>query len=330
MKAAVILLGAVMGVAVSVARPVGAQRAGQTSGAAGLSHIGIVVRDIDRAIQLIASLTGADKSAIQSSEGRAPAGLARTAHVRLSNISLELLQPAADAPATYRSFVEANGVGVHHLGLQSTPAGSMTDQVNRLVQRGGAVIASDSDRAFVDLGSRLGPLLEIVSPALHDRLYRTGTPAPRLNTASPFTQLTCVTHVGIAVRDIEQARQSYEEFLGVVPSPIQPLEAATGSARYTFFKLQNVTVELLQQAPGVRGAYADFLGASTQRVHHIGLHLRGKDARFRTVPQQLAWLDQHGGKIGVNAGGFAYVDVGLGVFVEALAEESINRVYPCK
>ena len=328
MRVAVLLISAVL--VCSATRPAGVQSAGQAAAPAGLTHVGIVVRDIDPAIQLITSLTGADKSAIRSAQGRAPAGLARTTHVRLSNISLELVQPAADAPATYRSFVEANGVGVHHLGLQSTPASSITDQVNRLVQRGGAVVASDSDRAFVDLGSRLGPLLEILSPALHDRLYRAGTPAPRLNAASPFTQLTCVTHVGIVVRDIEQARQSYGEFLGVTPSPIQPLEAATGSARYMFFKLQNVTVELLQQAPGVRGAYADFLGANAQRVHHIGLHLRGKDARFRTVPQQLAWLEQHGGKMGVNAGGFAYVDVGLGVFVEALSEESINRVYPCQ
>lgn len=327
MRAGVLLIGALTMIVGSVMRPAGEQSAGKESASPRLSHVGIVVRDIDPAIQLITSLTGADKSAIRSAQGRAPAGLARTTHVRLSNISLELVQPAADAPVAYRRFVETQGMGVHHLGLEAGSTRRMTDQVNRLVQVGGTVIASDADRAFVDLGSRLGPLLEILSPALQDRLHRA---TPRLNAASPFTQLTCVTHVGIVVRDIEQARQSYEEFLGVVPSPIQPLEAATGSARYTFFKLQNVTVELLQQAPGVRGAYADFLGASTQRVHHIGLHLRGKDARYRTVPQQLAWLEQHGGKIGVNAGGFAYVDVGLGVFVEALAEEAINRVYPCQ
>ena len=100
-------------------------------------------------------------------------------------------------------------------------------------------------------------------------------------------------------------------------------------ARYTILKLQNVSVELLQQAAEARGTYADFLGTDAQRVHHIGLHLKGKDASYTTVPRQIAWLEKHGGKIGVNAGRFAYVDVGLGVFVEALAEEAINRVYPC-
>jgi catechol 2,3-dioxygenase-like lactoylglutathione lyase family enzyme len=329
MRASVLLITAMTIVAGSVMRPAGEQSAGKASGSPRLSHVGIVVRDIDAAIQLIASLTGADKSAIRPTVEQTPKGISRAAQVRLSNISFELLQPAADAPATFRTFVDANGVGVHHLGLQSTFSGSMKDQVNPRVQAGGTVVASETDRAFVDLSSRLGPMLEILSPALHDRLYP-GAPAPRLKTASPFAQLTCVTHVGVVVRDIEQARQTYEELLGVAPSPTQPLEAAaTGSARYTFFKLPNITIELLQQAAGVKGAYADFLGAHGQRVHHIGLHLRGKDAGYRTVPQQLAWLEQHGGRVGVNAGGFAYMDVGLGVFVEALSEESINRVYPC-
>lgn len=325
MRARVLLITALTMVVESDAQPAGVQSAGQASVAAGISHVGIVVRDIGPAIELIASLTGAEKAAIQS-EGRTQTGAGRTARVRLSNIVLELLQPAADAP----SFIQARGIGVHHLGLENGPAVSMTDQVNRLVQLGGNVVASDPDRTFVDLAPRLGPLLEIVSPTLRDRLYRTGMPKPRLNAASPFAQPTCVTHVGIVVRDMERARQTYAEFLGMALPPIQPLEAATGSARYTFFKLQNVTVELLQQAAGVRGAYADFLGTDTQRVHHIGLHLRGRETSYRGVPQQIAWLEQHGGKMGVNAGHFAYVDVGLGVFIEALAEEAIDRVYPCQ
>jgi hypothetical protein len=135
--------------------------------------------------------------------------------------------------------------------------------------------------------------------------------------------------VGIVVRDLEQARQTYAELAGLDPPPIQPLEAATGRARYTIFKLRNVGVELLQQAAGAGGTYADFLGTDAQRVHHIGLHLQGRDRSYRTAPEQIAWLEQHGGRMGVDAGRFAYVDVGLGVLIEALAEETINRVYPC-
>jgi catechol 2,3-dioxygenase-like lactoylglutathione lyase family enzyme len=145
-----------------------------------------------------------------------------------------------------------------------------------------------------------------------------------------LARLPCVTHVGIAVRDLEQARQTYSEFLGMAPPEIGSFEAATGAARMTFFKLRNISIELLQQAPGVKGAYSDFLGANAQRVHHIGLHLRGRNASYRTVPEQIAWMEQHGGKIAVDARFFLYVDVGLGVHVEALAEESINSVYPCQ
>jgi hypothetical protein len=323
------LISGVTAVGAAVTRPVGEQSAGQASVPAGISHIGIVARNVEHAGELLATLTGAEKPAVQAADRRTQSGLARTAQLRLSNISIELLEPATHASSTYRSFVEARGVGIHHLGLETDPATSLTDQASRLVQLGGKVMPSDRDRAFVDLTSRLAPLVEILTPTLHDRLYGAGMSKPRLQASSSFAQLTCVTHVGIVVRDIEQARQTHAELFGLDLPPIHPLEAATGRARYTFFKLQNVTVELLQQAPGVKGTYADFLGTDAQRIHHIGLHLRGRDTSYRTVPEQIAWLEKHGGKMGLNAQGFAYVDVGLGVFIEALAEESINRVYPC-
>jgi catechol 2,3-dioxygenase-like lactoylglutathione lyase family enzyme len=307
----------------------GAQSVGQPSAAARISHIGIVVRDIERAIELIAVLTGAEKPAVPPAESRKETGLAHAAHVRLSNIDIELLEPAAGAPGPYRSFVEGQGFGVHHIGLEKDAAGSMTDQANRLVQLGGTVIASDRDRAFVDLASRLGPVVELLTPSRRDRLYGAGRPEPRLAAGAPFGRPTCVTHVGIVVRDLEQARQTHAELVGTGAPPIHQLEAATGSARYTIFKLQNVSVELLQQSPGVRGTYADFLGTDERRVHHIGLQLQGRQASYRTTSEQIAWLEQNGGKMGVDAGRFAYVDFGLGVLVEALAEETINRVYPC-
>jgi catechol 2,3-dioxygenase-like lactoylglutathione lyase family enzyme len=325
MRTRVLCIAAVVIAAGFVARPAGVQSTGQTSDAPSMSHVGIAVRDIAAAIEIIAALTGAEKPAIQSPEGRSQPGIDRTARVRLNNIVLELLQPAADAP----SAVQARGIGVQHLGIEIGPGASVTDRVNRLVQLGGNVVASDPDRAFVNLAPKLGPLLEISSPTLRDRLYP-ATPAPRLDAASPFARVPCVTHVGIAVRDIEQARQTYSEFLGMAPPAIGSFEAATGAARMTFFKLRNISIELLQQAPGVKGAYSDFLGANAQRVHHIGLHLRGRNASYRTVQEQIAWIERHGGTIAVNAGFFLYVDVGLGVHIEALAEESINSVYPCQ
>ena len=325
MKTHVLLVAGAAIVAGFVARPAGVQSTGQASGPASMSHVGIAVRDVAAAIDVIASLTGAEKPAIQSPEERAQGGADRTARVRLNNVVLELFQPAANAP----SAIQARGIGVHHLGIESGPTASVTDRVNRLVQLGGSVVASDRDHAFVDLASKHGPLLEISSPTLRDRFYP-ATPAPRLDATSPFARLPCVTHVGIVVRDIEQARQTYSEFLGMAPPEIGSFEAATGAARMTFFRLRNVAIELLQQAPGVKGAYADFLGANAQRVHHIGLHLRGRNVSYRTVQEQIAWMERHGGKIAVNAGFFVYVDVGLGVHVEALAEESINSVYPCQ
>jgi catechol 2,3-dioxygenase-like lactoylglutathione lyase family enzyme len=329
MRLVVLLTSAVTTVVVLTAPPAGGQSAGPARAAAGISHVGIIVGDIGRAIELIAALTGAEKPAIQPAGRGSQTALPRAANVRLSNITIELLEPAADAPVTYHSFVEARGAGVHHIGLEKGPVSSTTEQANRLVQLGGTVIASDADRAFVDLTSRLGPLVELLSPTVRDRLYGAGMPEARLQPASPFGRLPCLTHVGIVVRDLERAQQTYAALLGMDPPPIQPLEAATGSARYTMFTLRNATIELLQQNRGVKGTYADFLGADAQGVHHIGLHLQGKDTSYRTAQEQIAFLEQHGGRMGLNAGRFAYVDVGLGVFVEALAEESINRVYPC-
>src|SRR5262245_5296489 len=328
MRVALVLIGVMTVIVASTTRPAGVQSAAQTSAVPSVGHIGVVVRNIDRAVELVASSTGADKLAVQPAERRTQVGLGRAAYLRLSNVALELLEPADDAPLTLRNFVNASSIGAHHIGLESA-GGNMTDQANRLAQLGGEIITTGPDRAFVDLTSKPGPVVEILNPALRDRLYGAGLPRPRLEVASPFAQLPCLTHVGIVVRDLEQAQRTFALVVRMDPPPIQPLEAATGSARYTMFKLQNISVEFLQQTRGVSGTYADFLGTQAQRVHHIGLHLRGRNTSYRTVPEQIAWLERHGGKVGVDAERFGYVDMGLGVFIEALAEDSINRVYPC-
>ena len=274
----------------------------QIGDATAVTHIGVVVHDIERSAQAYAALVGIDTPPISLADLGHGAGPVRTAYLRLSNISIELIQPAENRGDPLRDFLDTHGQGVHHLELR----------------REGA----DPGEGH-DLTDEVGVVIEYTESA-------GGRPAP---VTRPGLELpTCVTHLGIAVPDIARSRYALANAIGVEPSPIREFEEARGLAAYTVFNLGNVSIELLQQTGDGSGTYADFLLEQLERgprPHHLGLHLR-RQGKSLSMPEQIAWLEQHDGQIAADAGGFAYLDFRpqLGVFVEALPPASNERVYP--
>lgn len=302
------LILAVVGAALASAGGPPIALAAQDGGAARITHVGIVVRDVERSARAWAELVGSAPPAIGTTPAGAAGGTARVARLRLGNVAIELLQPVGDGP--YRDFLGSRGQGVHHVGLQAA---------------GGALAAAGAGARFIDVRARLGLTVETMPPAAQERLFG-GRAAPPV--AASLARPTCITHLGLVVRDIERSRQALADLIGVDPPPIRQFDDAAGPAAFTIFNLANASIELLQQLGDGGGDYADFLAAHGPGAHHVGLHLRPPAGGF-DLAAQTAWLARRG-PLAVAGGGFAYVDLRplLGLHVEALSDAVNDQVYP--
>lgn len=266
---------------------------GQVIEGATVTHIGIVVRDVERSARAYADLVGIVPPVIEKHTPDT-----KVARIHLSNVTIELIEPTSNDGGTYQHFLDTRGQGVHHIGLENGGAefrlGDLTSSLGLTIEDGGNVSRPARVTQFPDLGLP-----------------------------------TCITHLGIVVRDIEGSRQTLSDLLGVTPPTIGEFNEPNGRAQYTVFNLDNISIELLQQVGEQSGTYAEFLNTHGQRAHHIGLHLRRAQDSF-SMAEQIAWLEQQDGTMAVNGGGFAYVELRskLGLFVEALPDTSNDRTYP--
>ena len=277
--------------------------AAQAQGAPEVARVGIVVRDAAASAAAYAALAGVAAPAVQAARGDEPA---RVARLRLANVAVDLIEPTGPPGGAYRDFLDTRGQGVHHLAIRT----------------GGS-------RERIDLTARLGLLVDIVPPAAGDR--RQGRLAAESAGGDPadLDRAACITHLGVAVRDIRAARQALLDVVGVEPTPIREFEAARGRGEFTAFNLQNVSIELLQQVGDGTGTYADFLDLHGQRVHHIGLHFRDAGDSL-DMPAQAERLERHDGVLAADGGSHAYFDLRprLGLLVETLALAASDAIYP--
>ena len=274
--------------------------AAQAQDAPQVAQVGIVVRDAAASAAAYAALAGVAAPAVETARGDEPA---RVARLRLANVAVDLIEPSGPPGGAYRDFLDTRGQGVHHLAIRT----------------GGG-------ERRIDLTARLGLVVEVIPPAAGDRPHGAGAAGPA---GADLDRPACITHLGVAVRDIRAARQALLDVIGVEPTPIRAFEAASGQGEFTAFNLQNVSIELLQQVGDGSGTYADFLDLHGQRVHHIGLHFRNAGDSL-DMPAQVERLERHGGLLAADGGSHAYFDLRprLGLLVEALSPASSDAIYP--
>ncbi len=276
----------------------------QAQDAPHVAHVGIVVRDAAASAAAYAALAGVAPAAVEAARGDEPA---RVARVRLANVAVDLIEPTGPPGGAYRDFLDTRGQGVHHLAIRT----------------GGG-------ERRIDLSARLGLLVEVVPAAAGGRPQDGGAGGPAgAGPAADLDRPACITHFGVAVRDIRAARQALLDVIGVEPTPIREFQAARGRGEFTAFNLQNVSIELLQQVGDGTGTYADFLDRHGQRVHHIGMHFRNAGDSL-DMPAQAERLEGHGGLLAADGGSHAYFDLRprLGLLVEALAPAASDAIYP--
>ena len=278
--------------AAAVSGTAGARQAPEGS----IEHIGVVVRDVEASAAAYAALAGTPAPVI--AEGAEGGEAVRTARIRLANVDIELIQPVGAGGGAFRAYLDTRGQGVQHLALRTGAAGDP-----------------------VDMTASLGLMVERVGP---------GTAAARRRVAGgDLDHPACITHVGIAVRDMAASRAALAALTGMEPTPVREFQAARGRAVYSVFRFDNVSVELLQQADGQLGTYTDFLDRYGQRAHHLGVHFR-RGGGSLDMAQQNARITRHGGVLAADGGGHQYYDLWprLGLHVETLPPGTNDTVYP--
>jgi len=75
-----------------------------------------------------------------------------------------------------------------------------------------------------------------------------------------------ISHLGVAVKDLEEAREFYRSVFGVESG--EPMVGGGGTVRASLIELDNATVELLEPI-GDEGAIAKFLEKRGEGIHHI-------------------------------------------------------------
>lgn len=99
-------------------------------------------------------------------------------------------------------------------------------------------------------------------------------------------------HIGIAVDDLDAARERYERILGVPPSPVE--EVPSEHVRVCFFELANCRIELLAPT-GPEGAVHRFLAQGRRGVHHVAVEDEHSSAGAKLAELASAGVETIGG-----------------------------------
>jgi methylmalonyl-CoA/ethylmalonyl-CoA epimerase len=91
-------------------------------------------------------------------------------------------------------------------------------------------------------------------------------------------------HIGIAVKDLDQAMKLYQEAFGIEPSIVY--ESSYAKAKIAFFPIGEVRVELIQPV-NPDSVVGKFLEKKGEGIHHISY-------RVKDVDRSLAELERKG------------------------------------
>lgn len=92
-----------------------------------------------------------------------------------------------------------------------------------------------------------------------------------------------IEHIGIAVKDIEQANRVYENLLGVAPYKMEQVESESVST--SFFQTGESKIELLE-ATNPESAIAKFIEKKGEGIHHIAFAVEDIEKEMNRLSDQ--------------------------------------------
>lgn len=141
-------------------------------------------------------------------------------------------------------------------------------------------------------------------------------------------ELRRATQIGLAVKDIEKSRAAWAQLLGVKEPPIVETESwqstrmmfretpSEGRAKLTFFKLENIVLELIQPI-GSPSTWQDFLEKHGEGIHHIAFQVEDLPETLQKFAKVGTGVEQRGE---FKGGCYVYTDPKstLGAIIELL------------
>jgi len=216
MRARSTLLLLTLLVALATLRPFAQPQTAPTLVSGTITHLGVAVRDIDTTARKYADLFGIPTPDVRTVMLDLPNGSKaelKVANVAMPDFRIELDQPVTSAGPVYE-HLQKYCLSVHHLGISIE--GSVDEMRTELVRKGGKWTAGSPGGtfAYVDFRERLGTTIEIVK--------QTAPPGATPAAAAPTGLLggRRVSHIGLAVKDINETMNAYVEILGVKPVPV--------------------------------------------------------------------------------------------------------------
>jgi len=89
-----------------------------------------------------------------------------------------------------------------------------------------------------------------------------------------------ISHLGMAVKDLEEAREFYRSVFGLESS--EPIIAGDGTIRVSMVRVGNTLIELLQPI-GSEGVMAKFLEKHGEGFHHICYEVDDMNAEISSI-----------------------------------------------
>jgi len=135
-----------------------------------MHHVGVVVKDMDRAIEYYHSLGMGPFEPVKLApsagelQGRTVVSTPIISFGTVGGIGVELLQPTEE-PSLIKEFFESKGEGIHHIAFL---VDDLDKEIEKLAKKGLEVIFSqkfgDGGCAFFDTGKVGGAFIELIRP----------------------------------------------------------------------------------------------------------------------------------------------------------------------
>ena len=290
-------------------------------GSAPITHVAVVVEDIEEAVSGYADTFGLSKSSIQIKALNLPDGNQveiKTASVSLPNFRIEINQPISNSGPIYE-YLEKFGPGIHRVGFATND--DINDIRALLETRGGTWTGgSTEDRyAFINFRELLGTTIEITTLAVASETSSTST-ARSVTTLGAHA----VTHVGFAVRDADQAVQAFSDIMGIPRPNVNEYKAAQyppesnwsyeAYLRLTSWQQENIGIEIIAPV-GSPNPWSDYIERyKGDAAQHIAINVGDQ------MQDLVDELQTKGGEWtnGKEGGTYAYLDFSesLGIVFE--------------
>ena len=317
------ILGPAFAFLLAVAPAVSAQTPAAALGAAPMTRIGVVVRDVQKAVKTyvdVFQLPSAPAISTVKVDLVKGSMKVKRATVQLPNVRIEIDQPQGNSgPAA--AYLKQFGQGIYRTGFSSPDA--LAARVAALEQKGGKLVAGKATGtyAWVDMTPSLGTIIDMVQEA---------APAAPASTAAVIAGdkvvlgSTAMSHLGWAVSNADQVAKSFADAFGIAaptvrdykPVEIPPNYTADPAAtlRLTSWKQANTGIELIQSLGQTN--WTDFVArhGKNSAPQHLAFPVGDKLAQTVRLFQTkgAAWTN---GKLG---GTYMYLDFteSLGIIFE--------------